>query len=85
MLHFLHLLLITNGEVNYKMDTKRKIEIGDIAKNVSRISEQYQLIHATYACQMLVKQIITEFAFSKLVAHSIKVLISSLSIIFSFI
>jgi len=60
MLHFLHLLLITNGEVNYKMDTKRKIEIGDIAKNVSRISEQYQLIHATYACQMLVKQIITD-------------------------
>ncbi len=42
------------------MDTKRKMEIGDIAKNVSHISEQYQLIHATYACQMLVKQIIMD-------------------------
>lgn len=42
------------------MDAKRKNEIGDIAKNVSHISEQYQLIHATYACQMLVKQIIMD-------------------------
>lgn len=42
------------------MDTKRKNEISDIAKNVSHISEQYQLIHATYACQMLVKQIIMD-------------------------
>ena len=42
------------------MDTKRKDEINDIAKKVSHISEQYQLIHATYACQMLVKQIIMD-------------------------
>lgn len=42
------------------MDTKRKNEINDIAKKVSHISEQYQLIHATYACQMLVKQIIMD-------------------------
>lgn len=42
------------------MDTKRKNEISDIAKNVSLVSEQYQLIHATYACQMLVKQIIMD-------------------------
>ena len=42
------------------MDTKRKNEINDIAKRVSHISEQYQLIHATYACQMLVKQIIMD-------------------------
>lgn len=42
------------------MDTKRKNEINDIAKKVSHISEQYQLIHATYACQMLIKQIIMD-------------------------
>lgn len=42
------------------MNTKRKDEINDIAKKVSHISEQYQLIHATYACQMLVKQIIMD-------------------------
>lgn len=42
------------------MNTKRKMEISEIAKNVSHISEQYQLIHATYACQMLVKQIIMD-------------------------
>lgn len=42
------------------MDTTRRNEIKDIAKKVSKISEQYQLIHATYACQMLVKQIIIE-------------------------
>ena len=42
------------------MDTKRITEIGDIAKKVSHISEQYQLIHSTYACQMLVKQIIMD-------------------------
>lgn len=42
------------------MDTKRKIEISDIAKDVSKVSEQYQLIHATYACQMLIKQIIMD-------------------------
>ncbi len=42
------------------MDTKRKNEIVDIAKKVSHISEQYQLIHATYACQMIIKQIIMD-------------------------
>lgn len=42
------------------MDIKRKNEIKNIAENVSKISEQYQLIHATYACQMLVKQTIMD-------------------------
>lgn len=42
------------------MDTKRKNEIHNIAQKVSCISEQYQLIHATYACQMLIKQTIID-------------------------
>lgn len=42
------------------MNTNRKKEINDIAKKVSNISEHYQLIHATYACQMLIKQIIMD-------------------------
>ena len=29
------------------MDTKRKGEIKEIAQNVSNVSEQFQLIHAT--------------------------------------
>lgn len=40
------------------MDTERKSEIQQTAKNVSRTSEQFQLIHATYACQMLIKQVV---------------------------
>lgn len=40
------------------MNTERKNEIREIARNVSRTSEQFQLIHATYACQMLIKQIV---------------------------
>ena len=42
------------------MNTKRKEEIKKIAQNVSHISEQFQLIHATYACQMLIKQIVMD-------------------------
>lgn len=42
------------------MDTNRKNEICDIANKVSHTSEQYQLIHATYACQMMVKQTIMD-------------------------
>ena len=40
------------------MDTKRKREIQKIAQDVSKTSEQFQLIHATYACQMIIKQIV---------------------------
>ena len=42
------------------MDTKRKGEIKEIAQNVSNVSEQFQLIHATYACQMLIKQMVID-------------------------
>lgn len=42
------------------MDTKRKNEIQKVAQDVSRKSEQFQLIHATYACQMIIKQIVME-------------------------
>lgn len=42
------------------MDTKRKGEIKKIAQDVSRTSEQFQLIHATYACQMMIKQIVMD-------------------------
>ncbi len=40
------------------MDTKRKREIQKVAEDVSKRSEQFQLIHATYACQMMIKQIV---------------------------
>lgn len=40
------------------METKRKKEIKKIAEDVSHTSEQFQLIHATYACQMLIKQVV---------------------------
>lgn len=42
------------------MDNKRKEEIQQKAMEVSRKSEQFQLIHATYACQMLIKQIVMD-------------------------
>lgn len=42
------------------MDTGRKKEIQQIAYDVSRTSEQFQLIHATYACQMIIKQVVME-------------------------
>lgn len=42
------------------MNTKRQKEIQQIAHKVSNTSEQYQLIHATYACQMLIKQIVQD-------------------------
>lgn len=42
------------------MNTERKKYIYDRAEQVSHKSEQYQLIHATYACQMLIKQIIMD-------------------------
>ena len=46
--------------INNRMDTKRKGEIKEIAQNVSNVSEQFQLIHATYACQMLIKQMVID-------------------------
>lgn len=42
------------------MDTKRKGEIKRNAQNVSRTSEQFQLVHATYACQMLIRQMVMD-------------------------
>lgn len=40
------------------MDTKRKNDIRIKAQEISRKSEQFQMIHATYACQMLIKEIV---------------------------
>lgn len=42
------------------MDTARKEEIKRKAREVTSLSEQYQLIHATYACQALIKQIVMD-------------------------
>lgn len=42
------------------MKAQRKTEISQKAQEVSRASEQFQLIHATYACQMLIKQIVMD-------------------------
>lgn len=42
------------------MDTARKKEIKNKAREVTSVSEQYQLIHATYACQTLIKQIVVD-------------------------
>lgn len=42
------------------MNTTRKNEIKQIAQKVSHTSEQFQLIHATYACQMLIKEIVMD-------------------------
>lgn len=42
------------------MNTSRKKEIEEAAKKVSQTSEQFQLIHATYACQMLIKQVVMD-------------------------
>lgn len=42
------------------MNTERENEIQKIAEDVSRASEQFQLIHATYACQMIIKQVVMD-------------------------
>ncbi len=43
------------------MDTARKKEILSKAKEINDLSEQYQLIHATYASQEYIKGIIREY------------------------
>ncbi len=55
------------------MNTTRKNEIHDIAEKVSLISEHYQLIHATYACQMLIKQTIIDECIKKYDELSIRI------------
>lgn len=42
------------------ISSSRKNEIRKIAKNISKASEKFQLIHATYACQTLIKQIVLQ-------------------------
>lgn len=42
------------------MNSIKKQEIKQKAEKISHSSEQFQLIHATYACQMFIKQIVID-------------------------
>lgn len=42
------------------MDTEREKEIKLKAGEVTEVSEQFQLIHATYACQTLIKKLVMD-------------------------
>lgn len=42
------------------MDRQRKRDILEKAKEVSMVSEKFQLSHATYACQTLIKEIVMD-------------------------
>lgn len=48
------------------MDSLRKNEIRSKAKEINDLSEQFQLIHATYATQEFIKKIVKEFYQEKL-------------------
>lgn len=48
------------------MDTTRKQEIKNKAREINNLSEQFQLIHATYATQEYIKNIVKEFYQHKL-------------------
>ena len=43
------------------LDSKRRIEIREKAENIEQESERYQLVHATYACQSLIRETVEDF------------------------
>lgn len=48
------------------MKAERKKEIKERAKEINRVSEQYQLIHATHACQEVIQDSIQKYYEQKL-------------------
>lgn len=43
------------------IDSTRRVEIKAKAKEINDLSEQFQLIHATYAVQEYIKDIVKEY------------------------
>ena len=43
------------------MDAARREKIAKKAQEVTSISENFQLIHATYACQTIIKEIVIRY------------------------
>lgn len=56
------------------MNTERKKEIRDKAKEINALSEQFQLVHATYASSEYIRTVVREFYQKKLDKLKIRIL-----------
>lgn len=55
------------------MVTERKQEIKKRAKEINKISEQFQLVHATFATQNYIKQCVQEFYQEKIKELAVRI------------